>query len=88
MHYTRSSDVRPPSIVLSSLRTSPLPTPFDFITLGAAMAEDSITQTTPVQPSQARVVLDTVLTEDVLERGDPEAVHRWLAAFPLPTPNI
>lgn len=37
---------------------------------------------------RTKVILSITLTEDVPENGSPEACHRWLASFPLPTRDV
>lgn len=79
VHYFRSSNVCPQSIVLSPLpaaSTEAVP----FFTLREMGEERSV--------SQPRVILKITLVQDYPETDSADACHRWLASFPLPTADI
>ncbi|KAK3324926.1 hypothetical protein B0H66DRAFT_528977 [Apodospora peruviana] len=81
VHYIRSSDSCPPSIVLFPLPgASTIP---GVVTLRHRETENR-DQGAPLLP---RVILSITLTDD-LQRDDGDACHRWLASFPLPTTDV
>ncbi|KAK3377174.1 hypothetical protein B0T24DRAFT_486480, partial [Lasiosphaeria ovina] len=77
VHYIRSNDRCPPSVVVSSLATE-----------GGEVVVIHEEPTVNSQPAVSpRVILSLILTED-LRLDDAVACRRWLSAFPLHTKTI